>query len=201
MERIVFTRTQNAAAAEKSTRWDLIEAIAADATDDGLAITGVASQLAAAAAFEAAGAEYTSGTIKKLCVLAKFDHESTVKQKKEWRRYGWTSVLPFARSGWSPEAAYDVLSGEMKTQTDVRAILAGSFEGPKSARPFDERCARWIQHMNGVLMEGAALAEEAENKHLQLGPYAERAMSIYRQLAERQLDAELRGFLDSIGSR
>lgn len=59
---------------------------------------------------------------------------------------------------------------------------------------FDERCEAWVNRLNALMLEGAALVTEADRKGLHPGAHAEMALVIYRRLAERQLDAELRAF-------
>lgn len=194
-----FRRTAAAASQERQSRWEVIAAIAADADEAGQSITGAATFFAAARAFEDAGVEYADTTIRDLCTLAKFDYESMPAQQKIFRRYGWTLVLPFAQHGFSPTAAADFLKTP-RTRAEVNAHVSGS-SGTKKPSPvmsFDQRCSEWVNHMNAVMTEGAMLAAEAEqNEKLVIGAHAEMALVIYRRLAERQLEAELRRFLEA----
>ena len=190
---ITFTRTAQAAGKDRQSRWELIEAIAIDATDNGVPITSLASIIAAKSALEQAGAEYADMTIKHLCLVAKFDHESTPRQRKEWRRYGWTAIGRVVNAGLSQEAAYSLLSGDRKTVAEIQDMLRSNVtpERRRTEPPFDLRCARWVQHMNALMMEGAGLVAESEQTEgIVIGGHAALALSIYRRLAERQLDAE-----------
>jgi hypothetical protein len=199
MEKVEFKRTAQAASQERLSRWDVIAAIAADAAERELAITGAASFFAAGQAFEAAGVDYADSTIKSLCVLAKFDYEAMPKDRAIFRQYGWTVVLPFANAGYLPHAAAEFLKTP-RTVGEVKAEISGRDKSPKPSpvMSFDQRCADWVNHMNAVMTEGAILAAEAEqNSKLVLGAHAEMALTIYRRLAERQLEAELRRFLEA----
>jgi hypothetical protein len=197
---VEFRRTAKAATSERMSTWFLIESIAADATDVGVPISGAESVLAAKEALDAAGCEYADGTIKNLCVVAKFDHESTPTQRKVWRRYGWTSVAEVAQAGWSPEAAAQVLDRpERLTRTEVRAaVRQPRHAGVPEPRSFEDRCASWIHAVNRVLMEGTRLAQEAESwPDIELGAHAALAIQLYQRLTERALDAELRSLLEA----
>jgi hypothetical protein len=197
METVTFTRTAEAVKAEKATRWDVISAIAADAAAEGLALTGAATQLATALAFEAAGVDYATGTVQQLCVVAKFDHESTVAQRKLWRTYGWSVVGLLAAAGETPESGYSLLHPRHMSYGEVKAFIKkNATTEPRHQASFDTRIAHWINDLNAVLMRGAAFLAEVEERELQPGGVAAMALEIYRRLAERQLDAELRQLLD-----
>ena len=85
-------------------------AIAEDAIDAGVPITSTASVSAAKDALDAVGLEMAPDTVRNLSCLAKFDHESTDRQRQEWRRYGPASCSGSQRPGWSQEAAFDLLA-------------------------------------------------------------------------------------------
>jgi hypothetical protein len=196
-----FKRTAKAAQSDRLTKWDLIAAIAEDADDAGVPITGAESVLAAKAALDGAGSEYADKTVKALCIVAKFDHESSAEHRRIWRRYGWSSVATVAQAGWSPEAAADLLDGEKKGRPDILAAVAGR-RGPAS-RPepdFDAECARWIHQLNKVLIDGARLATKAEGQPI-LTAHAQMAVAIYQNIAERELDREVRQLLESEAPR
>ena len=201
LNKVTFARTAQAASQERLSKWDVIEAIAADADDAGLPITGAQTQVSAAAAFTDAGLEYTPTYIKSLCTLAKFDWESTPEQRKIWRRNSQTNVLILAEAGWSQSAAAELLIVQ-RTQTEVRAEVQ-KYAKPSTrtrarAATFDDRCGDWVSQMNKVMMDGASLLEEAESEQYDLGPHAEMALSIYRRLAERQIDAEIARFFAEV---
>lgn len=198
-ETMKFNRTNAAAIAEKHTKWDLIAAIAEDAVENGLPITGVDSQLAAKDALEAADSEYTAATVVQLCLLAKFDHESTSAQRQVWRQYGWTVVRSFARFGVSQEAAAEYLGGERRTFRDVQALLRKSpvTRAVHSQPSIDDAWKAWLNAINRLLIDGAHLAERSETETEQLGVYSAAARLIYERITERKIDAEIRQFLDS----
>jgi hypothetical protein len=200
-EKVVFKNTERAAAHERASKWEVIEAIATDAAEADLAITGATTQLACSLAFERAGTEYKSATIVKLCGLAKFDHESTVRQRKEWRRYGWTVVNRVVEAGWSQEAAYELLKGkERKTQNEVISAVGYVVAGKKSRNTIHERLAEWVNHANILLTDGAELLVEVENTRAILTGSDDLAINLIRRFTERHIDAELREFFDSVGA-
>jgi hypothetical protein len=204
MERVTFTRTAQAANQERLSKWDVIAAIAADADEAEIPITGGQSQVAAAAAFSDAGLDYTPAYITDLCTLAKYDWESTPKQRQVWRSNPPTNVLILAKAGWAQAAAAEVLIPK-PTGSEIRAEIqkyAKTSNRTKArAATFDDRCADWVSHMNHVMMDGAGLLEEAETEQYQLGPHAEMALGIYRRLSERQLEAEIHRFFESQEAR
>lgn len=198
-DKLTFSRTAKAAQSDRLTKWDLIAAIAEDAVEAGVPIGGAASVVAAKAALDAAGNEYADATVKHLCVIALFDHESTPKQRKIWRRYGWTCVRAVAQAGWSPEAAAVLLGGDRKTQREIRATVTApsTFEGTGAAT-FDERCSEALTRLYKVLRDFAALTVEAEELG-SIGGHSQMALGLYRAINERVLDAELRNLLDEAG--
>jgi hypothetical protein len=200
MQKVTFSRTAQAAAQERLSKWDVIEAIAADADEAGVPITGGQAQVSAASAFTDAGLEYTPSYVKSLCVLAKYDWESTPAQRQLWRRNSTTNVLLMAVAGWSQSAAADYLMDD-RSSNEVRAEVRKYAEPSKRtqarAATFDDRCGDWVAQMNKVMMAGASLLDEAESEQYELGPHAEMAMAIYRRLAERQLEAEIHRFFES----
>lgn len=192
---MTFDRTKTAAEKDRTSRWDLIEAMIADAVDAGLPIVGKESTDLAAAACKEAGVEFSTLSIRNLLVVGKFDHESTSKQRRIWRRYGWTVVREVVKAGWTQDAAYELLAGSHKSKRDVQAAVRS--DPGVTNRTFDERCAAWISRANDLLADGAALAEEAESQYVELGAHSTLALSIYRTMVERQLDAEIRTLLEA----
>lgn len=191
-----FARTEKAATKDKRSRWDLIEAIAADAVDNGFPIVGHLSVEAAAQAIAGAGDEMALSTIRGLCSVAKFDNESTAVQRRVWRRYGWASIGKLVGAGWSQEAAADFLRGEHKTRADIGAVLASSRARPTEPG-INERWGQWVTRMNNLMMDGARLLHETEATKIELTGQAHLALTIYQRLTERQLDAELRELFES----
>lgn len=193
-----FTRTATAAQSDRLSKWDLIAAIAADATEAGLPITGIHAVLAAKAALDAAGNEYADSTVKDLCVVAKFDHESTPAQRRVWRRYGWTTVRLVAKAGWSPETAADLLGGERKSRREVTQTV-GQVSGPgtteKPPEPFDDRCAEAVGRLQKVLRDLAALAAEAEELPT-VGALSAMGLALYYAINEKVIDAEYRQLIE-----
>jgi len=195
--RVKFKRTQKAATQDRLTKWELIEAIAADADESGLPITSSESCVATKSALESSGDEYADGTVKELCVVAKFDYESSPKQRRVWRTYGWTVIRTVAKSGWTPEAAYDLLSARHLTRVEVNAAVRGPGH-PDEEPSFEAKCATWVHRANALMMDGARLAEEVERTPgYAPSSQAELALSIYHRMTERQLDAEIRAFFES----
>lgn len=195
MSELAFKRTARAAHSERLSKWDLIAAIAEDAVEADLPITGIDSILEAKRALDAAGNEYADNTIKSLCFLAKFDYESDAPQREVWRRYGWATVVEVAKAGWTPEAGVDLLDGERKSHREVRAALVASSD-VATGKPasFDDRCAEWVGRLLKVLMDGRALATEAEGVD-SVGSQAALALHYLAAINDKVTDAELRQIL------
>jgi hypothetical protein len=191
-----YRRTQTAAKEDRLSRWHLIEAIAKDADEADLAITGIDSRLAAKDACEAAGLELADHTIKALCTTAKFDFESTVKQRRIWRRYGWSIVMSVANAGWSPEAAADLLGDEHLSQREVLVALGRRIDSTAQL-PLDDAWAAWGNQFQTLMIHGARLAERTEKHRGKLGAHAELFFMFYQRFTERQIDAELRQMLEN----
>lgn len=193
-----FTRTAEAARAEQRTKWELIEALATDATAAGLPITSLAAVTAAGRAFEEAGADYTSSTVRDLAAVAKFDTESTPEQRLTWRRYGWTLLRVVAKSGTSPAEAHELLAGDRLTRAQVVAAV-GNGPGTTDEQPepdIDTLAENWLKRAHAVMADGAALAARVDREAVVLGGYAAVALELYRRMSESQIDAELRQLLD-----
>lgn len=199
-KKVKFSRTEAAAKSDRLTKWDLIAAIAEDAVDADIAISGAESIVAAATAFAVAGSEYADATVKSMCMLAKFDYESTAQQRKVWRRYPWSNVREVVAAGWSPSAAASLLDGDKKTRDEILKALKPTRKGAQSAPGFDARCAQWVQRANKLMMEGADLMAEAGTLE-SVGSHAEMALAIYAALAERHMDAEIRRFFETEAAR
>jgi hypothetical protein len=197
----VFNRTVEAARHERVSQWQMIEAIALDAADNALPITGIDSIVAAKSAFESAGVDYSQNTVRALCLVAKFDHESTAAQRTVFRSYGWSVVQRVASAGWSQEAAAAFLSEGRRSHKDVTEAVKRANVGTRTgdkARTRDDLVADWEQSLNRlnvVLTDCARLAEETDNLGIDLGGYAAFARLIYERITERKLDAEIREFL------
>lgn len=190
-----FKRTYTAAQVEIQSEWDLIEAIAEDAAEENLPITGLDSVLAAKSACEAAGKSVTDETVKALCIVAKFDADSTTKQRRVWRRYGWTAIRTVARRGLSQEAAYEMLAGSHKTVREIERAIPPS-RVHVYPKPLPERWLAWAAEMNRVMMRGTQLAAETDAAGLDLDGDAAFAAIIYDRITERKIDAELRELLE-----
>lgn len=197
---LAFTRTAKAAQTDRLTKWALVAAIAEDANEARIPITGADSVLAAKAALDGAGNQYVDGTVKLLCVVAKFDHESSPAQREVWRRYGWSTVAEVVGSGWSPEAAAELLDGDRKSHREVRAALAAARYDVIPEVPFDDRCADWVSRLHKVLRDGRALATEAESMQA-LGAHAAMALHFYAAINDKVTDAELRHLLNEETTR
>lgn len=189
-----FERTRKAAHKEKTSKWDLIAAIAEDAVEYGLPITGAQSQADAKRAMAIAGLEYADSTIEQLTVTAKFDYESTPAQRELWRRYGWTIVKQFARSSWTQEAAFEALKSGVATKRQVEALLRapGTVAAPL---PLPELWATYLAAQSKAFRLGAEAAERSEKEDLD--PQSNAAYLIYQRITERQIDAELRNLMES----
>lgn len=200
MTDINFIRTARAASVDKRSKWDLIEAIAQDATANNVPIVGVESRTAAKEALDGVGNEYQSGTVKELCAVAKFDHESTAEQRKVWRNYGWSIISKVARAGLKQEAALALLAGERKTQADVVAAL-GSGVNPTSdpAVSLDERWHNWVSALNNLLVDGTRLAEATEAEGVVAGSYAAVGLLEFNRVFRKSkaMDAEFEMLLST----
>jgi len=197
-KRVQFARTAKAATGDRLSKWELIEAIAADAVDNDFPISGAESCVAARAALDAAGNDHSDDVVKHLCMVAKFDVESTPRQRKLWREYGWTSIRVLAKGGWTQADAYELLRGEHKSRSEIeRAIGAVSKRRDPGVPDLDEGWTAWLTHLNKIMMEGARLAERSDQPGVILGGYASMARVIYQRMTERQLDAEIRDLLSS----
>lgn len=197
-KKIKFSRTETIAKSDRLTKWELIAAIAEDADEAGIPISGIESRLAAKVALDIAGSEYSDSTVASLCLVAKYDYESTAAQRRLWRRYGWTAVREFAKAGWSQSAAAEVLDGEHKGRIDINAVLATTRKGPGAPKgvPFDDRCAQWVHRAAKLMMDGANLMAEAETVNA-LGSHSELMLMIYQRMSDRHLDIEIKRLLDA----
>lgn len=194
-----FSRTEKAAKNDRLTKWDLIAAIAEDADEARLPITGAESVVAARAALDAAGNEYADATVRTLCLVAKFDHESTAAQRKVWRSYGWSLLGEVAKSGWSQEQAAEFLGGERRSWDDIRRAVRSTKRpniGADTAASFDDRCADWVQRANKLLMDGSKLVEEADTAY-HLGSHARFVVMLMQRFSESHIDTELRQILET----
>jgi hypothetical protein len=188
-----FDRTRRAAAVDRTSRWDLIEAIGEDAVDAGLPITGFESQTQAGKACSEAGLELAASTVQHLTVMAKFVIESTSRQRQLWRRYGWTNVILFAKAGYTQEAAFEFLKGEHKSRRDIEAHLMVRTIKLPPVVTLDERWATWGNDYLRLMMTGAELALLSER--MELGSASALVAAMYHRLADRGLDAELQQLL------
>lgn len=198
-----FSRTKAAAATDKRSRWDLVAAIAEDAIDAGVPITSTASVSAAKDALDAVGLEMAPDTVRNLSCLAKFDHESTDRQRQEWRRYGTSIVQIVAAAGLSQEAAFDLLATPKRlTQAEVRHLVKASNVDITELEPPDVNAVlhKRLHEINAWFTNMAQDADRAEAEG-GLDAYSEAVLEIYRALTERRIDAELRSLLEAEGVR
>lgn len=194
---MIFARTKAAANVDKLSRWDLVAAIAEDAIDAGLPITSGASVVAAKDALDAVGLEMSPDSVRDLSCVAKFDHESTERQRQEWRRYGTSIVQEVAKAGWSQEAAYDLLAApERLTKAQVRQAVKGS-NGAGTIEPPDinEVGHKLLHAIGNWFMDAAKFVERAEAEG-GLDAYSASVVELYHILTEKRLDAELRQLTD-----
>mgnify|MGYP000916683757 CR=1 FL=1 len=200
-----FTRTQAAAGADKKSRWELVAAIAQDAVDAGLPITSADSVIAAKAAVDAVGLEMTADTVKNLTCLSKFDHESTDRQRQEWRRYGTSTVQEVAKAGWSQEAAFDLLATpKRRTHAEVRHAISISRDDviPEPHAPdLNAELHNALGQINAWFLRMAGLADRADTEDVELDGHAAGCIVLYERLTERKFDIELRELLDSETAR
>ncbi len=198
---VTFQSTFLAGMQDRESRWDLIEAIANDAASLNLPITGVRALVATKEALEQAGCDYSMGTVKQLSVTAKLYDNGSDEQKTIFATYGWTIVRDLAKAGWTPADAANLLGSEHRTRAYVASAIRnvrgpGTPEEVKPEPPLDVAWEAWLNKINGVLMEGGRLAERSEG--VVLGGYSGFAQLLYQRITERQLDAELREFFDSL---
>lgn len=199
-----FSRTKAAANADKRSRWDLVAAIAEDAIDAGVPITSTASVTAAKEALDAVGLEMTPDSVKNLSCLAKFDHESTDRQRQEWRRYGTSVVREVALAGWSQEAAFDLLARPKRvTRSEVRIALKAGNAGVTqhgAAPDINEQGHRLLSQINAWFTDMAKFADRAEAEG-GLDSYSAAVLETYHALTEKRIDAELRQILEAEAAR
>lgn len=201
-----YLNTTAAAKSEKRSSWDLISAIAIDATENGVLVGSLESRVAAKDAMDGEGLEYKDSTIKHLCVLSQFDYDSSATQRRVWRRYGWSAVYILANAGWSQEAAAKFLDVE-KRRTFREAQAAASRKVAPNAKPSASACtpgqldrawADWANKLTSLMLRGAELAEASEqHEGVEWSGHAAIAQMVYGRIVERQLDAEIRDLLES----
>jgi hypothetical protein len=208
---IVFTGVFTTAQAEVKARWNLIDAIADDATRLGMPISGMDTVLAARAALEEAGVEMTLGTVRNLCATAKFYDDANLEQRDVFTSYGWTIVRDLAKAGWSTDDAADFLGDERRTRAAVTNAIKSRDPGvptevgvvdevpPRPVRPpttdLSELWGEWLNQMSTVLLKGARLMERTEAEHA-VDVYGHLGCIIYQRFSERRLDAEYQHLLD-----
>lgn len=198
--RVKFSRTQEAAKSDRLSKWQLIEAIAEDAVENGLTISGTESVLAAKAALEAAGEEYADGTVKELCVVAKFDWQSTKTQRRIWRRYGWTAIRTVVKAGETPESAAVLLGAERLTRLEILAQVQSARVPGHPEKPLDDAWSEWLNQGMTWLLKGAKLVARTEDTEgVELGAHAAIGRMLYERISEKAIDAELRHFFDTEG--
>lgn len=190
-----FTLTQQAARNDKNSRWELIAAIAEDAVAAGLPITSGDSMLAAQQAAASVGLELAAGTVAKMAITAKFDHESTPRQREEWRRYGHRAVQELAVSGWSQDDAYELLHVQKRrTVAEVRhAIREATVHVDPEPRDLNELMHRLLHDIDKWFTDMAKAADRAEAEG-GLDMHSAMTLAIYQSLTEKRIDAELRQF-------
>lgn len=195
-----FARTKAAANTDKKSRWELVAAIAEDAIDAGVPITSTVSVTAAKEALDSVGLDMAPDTVKALAVVSKFDHESTDRQRQEWRRYGTSIVQEVAVNGWSQEAAFDLLCAPRRlTQAEVRAAVRATrvVDNPETAQPdINEQGHRLLNQINAWFTDMAKFADRAEGEG-GLDVYSAAVLDIYHALTEKRIDAELRQILET----
>jgi len=186
---------------DRESRWDLIAAIANDASSLNLPITGVRALVATKEALEQAGCDYAATTIKQLSVTAKLYDNGSTEQKTIFETYGWTIVRDLAKAGWTPADAANLLGSEHRTRADVasaiRDLRGPGTPEPKPEPPLGDAWKAWLYKINRDLIEGARLAERSDIEDVVLDAYSAFAELIYQRITERKLDAELREFFDS----
>jgi hypothetical protein len=192
-----FRNTEQAAKTDRLSKWELIEAIAVDADENGLPICGVDTAIAAKQALDKAKHHHADTTVTNLCMVAKFDYESTAAQRRVWRRYGWTAIRLVAGAGWSQEHAAEFLGDDKVTWLDIEAKVRGSSRSTTEL-PLGEAWEKWLNKMGTVLTEGAHLATRtAEETSVELSGHAAMAHMFYEHLSERAIDAELRQLFEN----
>ncbi len=196
-----FTHCEKAFSNGLRNDWEQVEAIAADAIENGVPIVGQQSIAAAVEASAKSGNEKAASTIAHMALLAKFDHESTARQRRVWRRYGWSTVLVPANGGWSQDDTYDLLVGSLKSWRDVAGAVRGA--SSPSARggrkqPLNDEWHAWLGRLGKVMLDGAKLATRTDNEgDAKLDFHSLGAVSLYHRFSEKQIDAELRDLLNS----
>lgn len=189
-----FARTRHAAGT--NNRWEIVEAITADARAAGWKVLSFASIEAAAEALREAGAARTFGSVARLVEVAGYDRDATPEQSAVFRRYSPAAVHRFYADGWTQADAALFLGAEHRNADAQRAEL----ERRRQAAPINDVLHRRLHEINRwfTSMHGDAARAECEGG---LDAYSAVVIELYRIFTRKRLDAELRQLLDEEGAR
>lgn len=187
----VFKRTEKVAKVDRVSKWNLIEAIAADAKEAGVPLVGVQSKTAAREALAKVGHDHAPRTIEDLCMVAKYDDESTDEQRQVWRRYGWSIVYRFSQASVPKAKAMKYLDvEEPRTWQETVDYVSGL--SPRSARgddlDLDASWEVWLNDLNRVMKHGAELDKASKGKNLKGS--AGMSRFVYQQTEAARLEAD-----------
>jgi hypothetical protein len=197
MKVATFARTRLAAGADKAARWKLIEAIAKDAESNGLLVTSGDSVLAAKRAIEEAGVELADRTVSDLVQVADFDAGSTERQRKVWRRYGWSVIRDVVHGDWTRDEALRFLDkARPVTQAQVRVAIRPDSRAP-THKDLNDIWHGLLSRLNGYFVDGAKAEERTETETPELDAHAHLAREMYRRMVEKGIDAEWRTLVES----
>lgn len=190
-----FARTRHAAGT--NNRWEIAEAIAADARAAGWRVLSGATIDAALEALDEGGAARTVGYVDRLVEVADYDHAATPEQSAVFRRYSTAAVHRFYAAGWTQADAVLFLGAEHRTVDAQRAELERRAGGPDLNASLHRRLhelGRWLDAMHRD-------AARAESEGADLDIHAAMTVALYHAINRRSLDVELDRLLDEEGAR
>jgi len=101
-----------------------------------------------------------------------------------------------------PELAAELLKDPEIAATIRDAIVTQErremhHERPIQIRSLDDQWHDWLNRANTLFLNGARLASHTDAEHVDLDAHAAAARMLYDRLVERQIDAEIRAFMDA----
>jgi PAS domain-containing protein len=190
-----YARTRQAAKADKAARWKLIDAIQEDALSNDIPITSGESILATKEAVDQAEEDFADETVAALCRLAKFDQESTDRQRQVWRRYGWSIITRVAGAEndglWTKDEARKFLDVvQRKTFEQVTAYIRSlRVRTHGEVIDLNDAWQKLLGYLNGYFLQGAKL-EIQTDETTELDAYAQVSRRFYLSLIDKHIEAE-----------
>jgi hypothetical protein len=189
-----FARTRLAAKADKAARWKLVDAVQEDADSNDIPVGSGETLVAIHEAVEDAGEDFTDNTVEALWRLAKFDADSTDRQREVWRRYGWSVIHVVAgaeaEGHWRKSDAVRFLDCEQrKTQAQVKAHIRSLRVVDHKELDLNEAWHGLLGNLNAYFLAGAKLENETDEA-AELDAYAQASRMFYLRLIDKQIEAE-----------